>query len=114
VSERFMSTRDIYEIACAAVQMRPPTRDVPLWVMSAAAAITAPLARATRRESRLTPLTVRLMHIMSPMDHSKAIRELGWNPTPTQVALAEAARFFVARRSASRTPGQEKSAPAPN
>jgi hypothetical protein len=30
VSERFMSAKDVYETACAAVQMRPPKRGAPL------------------------------------------------------------------------------------
>jgi dihydroflavonol-4-reductase len=42
------------------------------------------------------------MHIMTPLDHSKATRELGWRPRPTPDAIVEAARFFrdAPRRSA--------------
>lgn len=47
----------------------------------------------------------RLMHIMSPMNHSKAERELGWRPAPTTEALAEAAEFFVGNR---RQPAEDR------
>lgn len=98
VSESFMSAREIYEIACRAVDVRPPRLAVPIGVLAAAAAVNAPIARLRGRDTKLTPLSIRLMHIMSPMDHSKAERELGWHPAPTGDALAAAARFFVAHR----------------
>ncbi|KUI37121.1 NAD-dependent epimerase/dehydratase family protein [Mycobacterium sp. GA-2829] len=98
VSERFMSAREIYETACAAVGVTPPQRGMPIGVMAAAAVPSAWLARLRRRDTQLTPLTIRLMHIMSPMDHAKAERELGWRPAPTTQALAEAAEFFLAHR----------------
>lgn len=96
VSERFMSAREIYNTACAAVGVPPPQRAVPIQVLAAAAVPGAWLARVRRRDTQLTPVSIRLMHIMSPMDHSKAERELGWRPAPTGEALAEAAEFFVA------------------
>ncbi|WP_299556939.1 NAD-dependent epimerase/dehydratase family protein [uncultured Mycolicibacterium sp.] len=97
VAERFMSAREIYRVACAAVGVPPPRRGVPIGLMAAAGAVSAAVARLRGRDTRLSPLTVRLMHIMSPMDHSKAVRELGWRPRPTPEAIAEAARFFAAQ-----------------
>jgi dihydroflavonol-4-reductase len=45
------------------------------------------------------------MHIMLPMNHDKAIRELGWEPRPATDAIAEAARFFLQqRRARTKTP----------
>lgn len=105
VSERFMTAREIYQTACAAVGVTPPQRGVPIRALAAAAVPSAWLARLRRRDTRLTPLTIRLMHIMSPMDHSKAERELGWRPAPTTDALAEAAEFFVGNR---RRPAEDR------
>jgi len=98
ISERFMSARDIYQSACSAIGVDPPKFGVPIAVLAAAAAVSAPIAKLRRRDTKLTPLSIRLMHIMSPMDHSKAERELGWRPAPTTEALAAAARFFTANR----------------
>ncbi|MGV0743332.1 NAD-dependent epimerase/dehydratase family protein [Mycolicibacterium sp. XJ870] len=100
VSERFMTAQQIYQTACAAVDVEPPQRGVPIRVLAAAGAVAERVARLARRDTKLSPLTVRLMHLMSPMDHGKAVRELGWQPGPTPDAIAEAARFFVSRRRA--------------
>lgn len=100
VSERYMTAQEIYETACAAVGVEPPKRGVPVRLLAAAGVIADRVAGLTRRDSQLSPLTVRLMHVMSPMDHSKAVRELGWQPRPTPQAIAEAAKFFVSRRRA--------------
>lgn len=94
VSERFMSARDIYRSACAAVGVEPPRFGVPVGMMSALGHVSQLVSRVRRRDTALTPLSIRLMHIMSPMSHDKAVRELGWEPRPTTEALAEAAAFF--------------------
>jgi dihydroflavonol-4-reductase len=38
------------------------------------------------------------MGIMAPMDHSKAVRELGWQPRDVHESIREAADFFGRRR----------------
>ncbi|MBB2991959.1 dihydroflavonol-4-reductase [Mycolicibacterium iranicum] len=98
VSERFMSTREIHEIGCAAVGVPPPKIGVPIRAMAAAAHVNAALTRWRSVDTKFTPLNIRLMHIMTPMDHSKAVRELGWNPAPTPEAIKAAAEFFRDRR----------------
>jgi dihydroflavonol-4-reductase len=98
ISESTMSARQIYEAACAAVDVAPPRHRVPIRLLAGAAVVNEQIARLRHRDTKLTPLSVRLMHIMSPMDHSKAERELGWRPAPTTDALADAARFFTTRR----------------
>ncbi|OBI75668.1 NAD-dependent epimerase/dehydratase family protein [Mycobacterium sp. E740] len=105
VSERFMSMREIFETGCAAVGVPPPRRGVPIWAMAAASHPSDWLARLRGRETQLTPLNVRLMHIMTPLDHSKAVRELGWKPSPTPEAIVAAARFFRDARRLSRAVG---------
>ncbi|WP_441964425.1 NAD-dependent epimerase/dehydratase family protein [Mycolicibacterium houstonense] len=100
VSERFMTSQEIYQTACAAVGVDPPRLGVPIRVLAAAGAVVDPVARLVKKENQLSPLTVRLMHVMSPMDHGKAVRELGWQPRPTTESIAEGARFFATRRRA--------------
>ncbi|MCV7279960.1 NAD-dependent epimerase/dehydratase family protein [Mycolicibacterium flavescens] len=98
VSERWMSAREIFEIGCNAVGVTPPQRRVPIALMAAASYPSSWVARLRRRDSMLTPLNVRLMHIMSPMDHSKAVHDLGWQPAPTPEAIVAAAHFFRTSR----------------
>lgn len=94
VSERFMSTRDIHQIGCAAVGVDPPRLGVPIRLMSAAGYVSSAVARLRGRDTLLTPLNIRLMHVMTPLDHSKAERELGWQPRPTAESIEAAAEFF--------------------
>jgi dihydroflavonol-4-reductase len=94
VSESFMSAREIHRIGCAAVGVEPPKIAVPIRLMSAAAYVSDALARLRHTDTMLTPLNIRLMHIMSPLDHSKAVRELGWEPRPTSEAIEAGAHFF--------------------
>ena len=103
VSERFMSTRDIHEIGCAAVGVTPPKFGVPIRLMAAAAHVSSAFARLRGKDTMLTPLNIRLMHIMTPLDHSKAVRELGWCPRPTPEAIEAAAHFFSGRRRPAKT-----------
>ncbi|KHO24962.1 NAD-dependent epimerase/dehydratase family protein [Mycolicibacterium setense] len=95
VSERFISLRDIFGTACDAVGVRPPQWGLPVRFLSALSQVSALVGAIANRDVRLTPLNVRLMHIMSPMDHSKAVRELGWQPASVHDAIAEAAHFFA-------------------
>jgi dihydroflavonol-4-reductase len=46
----------------------------------------------------LSRTSVRLMHIMPPLDHGKAERELGWTPQPIEPSIRKAAEFHLARR----------------
>jgi len=38
------------------------------------------------------------MDIMAPMDHGKAVRELGWQPRDVHESIREAVEFFGRRR----------------
>jgi dihydroflavonol-4-reductase len=66
--------------------------------MSAVAHVGSAVARVRRKDTMLTPLNIRLMNIMTPLDHSKAVRELGWRPRPTSESIEAAAHFFGGRR----------------
>jgi len=46
----------------------------------------------------LSRTSVRLMHIMPPLDHGKAGRELGWQPEPVAGSIRRAVEFYVSRR----------------
>ena len=102
ISERCMSYRELFEAAAAATGAAPPRRAMPLAAMRLIGVIGTILAPVLRRDMKLNRTTVRLMHVMPPADHGKATRELGWQPAPTEEAIAAAARFFVERRAAAR------------
>lgn len=98
VSDRFMEMRQILEVAAEAAGTPPPRYAVPVTALSAGGIIGEQLARMLRKDLRLTRTSIRLMHIMTALDHSKSTRELGWEPRPIEEALREAVEFFTTRR----------------
>ncbi|HEV7423448.1 MAG TPA: NAD-dependent epimerase/dehydratase family protein [Mycobacterium sp.] len=103
ISERFMSARELYETAAAAGGSKPPRFGIPLAVTYALGYAGDVAARVLRRDMALSSLSVRLMHIMSPMDHGKAERELGWQPEPIHDSIRRAADFYGEHRRRRRT-----------
>jgi len=99
ISESFMPMREMLETAASAVGAKPPRFGVPLAAMYAVGGILGLASRLLRRDVPMNVTGVRLMHIMSPADHGKATRELGWAPRPTVESLREAARFYVEHES---------------
>ena len=59
-------------------------------------------AKLRGTDEQLSLGSLRLMRAEAPVDHSKAIRELGWEPRPVEESIREAARFWVGLRDAKR------------
>ena len=95
ISDRYLSTREVHEIAAAAVGRRGPRIKIPLPVLYAGAHANDLAARLLRRDLPFAVAGVRMAQLMSPLDHSKAERELGWHPRPVEESIRKAARFFV-------------------
>lgn len=95
VSERYLSARELAETAAAAVGAPPPRFGVPPRVMYALGYLGDFVRTALRRDLKLNSLSVRLLHLMSPMDHGKAERELGWHPAPVHESIRRAAVFYM-------------------
>jgi dihydroflavonol-4-reductase len=94
ISERFMSVREVYEVAADAVGVNPPRVGVPLWAMYAMGYAGDVVRNTLRRDFQLTSRSVRLMHIWPTLDHGKAERELGWRPEPIYHSIRRAAQFY--------------------
>jgi dihydroflavonol-4-reductase len=60
-------------------------------------------AAVLRRDMALSSLSVRSMHVMSPMDHGKAERELGWRPEPVHDAIRRATHWYRDHRHRARS-----------
>ena len=98
ISERYLSQREIFETAARAVGVRPPRFGVPLAAVYAAGYAGSLAGRLLDRDFPVTVTSVRLLDTTSPLDHSKATNDLGWQPEPATDAIARAARFYVERR----------------
>lgn len=104
VSESYLSIRDLFAIAADEGDSKPPRIGIPLPVMRVIDAVGGAVARLRGTDSVVTSTSVRLMHIQSALDHSKAIRELGWEPAPTEDAIRKGVRWFLDERDRMQSP----------
>ena len=98
VSDRYMSVRELHQIAATAVGRRPPRIGIPMPMLRAGARVNDLMARVLRRDLPFAYAGIRMAELMSPLDHGKAERELGWTPEPVEGSIAKAAVFFASRR----------------
>jgi dihydroflavonol-4-reductase len=102
ISEKMISNADVVRIAAEAAGVPAPTKSIPL-PMSYALAIAGSIRAKLRGTDELLSLgSLRLMRAEAPVDHSKATRELGWEPRPVEESIREAAKFWVGLRDAKR------------
>jgi dihydroflavonol-4-reductase len=97
ISDRYMSVRELHAIAAAAVGRRPPRIGIPMAALRAGARVNDALARLLRRDLPFAYAGIRMAELMSPLDHGKAERELGWKPEPVEDSIRKAAVFFATR-----------------
>lgn len=97
VSERYLSQRELFGTAAQAVGRRAPRIGVPVQLLYAVGAAGGLLGKVLRRDTPVNLTSVRLLDLTSPLDHSKATRDLGWQPRPATEAIARAAEFYVQR-----------------
>jgi nucleoside-diphosphate-sugar epimerase len=95
ISDKYLSTCDVHRIAADAVGVRRPWIKLPLPLLYAGAHVNDVAARLLRRDLQFAVAGVKMAELMSPLDHSKAERELGWKPEPVEESIRRAARFFV-------------------
>lgn len=97
VSDRYMSVRELHEIAATAVGRRPPRIAIPMSVLRAGARVNDAAAGLLGRDLPFAYAGIRMAELMSPLDHSKATRELGWTPEPVEDSIRKAAAWFASR-----------------
>lgn len=102
VSERFMSYQELFEIAAGESGASPPKVGIPIPVMRVIGAVGGVVSRVLHRDSVVSPTSVRLMHVQTALDHSKATRELGWEPAPVEDSIRSAVRWYLDERARSR------------
>ena len=100
ISEKMISNAEVARIAAEAAGVAPPAKTIPLAMSYALATAGTVKATLKRTDERLSLGSLRLMRAEGPLDHGKAVRELGWHPRPVEESIAEAARFWVGLRAA--------------
>lgn len=95
ISDKYLSTREVHDVAADATGVRRPWIGLPLPLLYAAAGVNDFAARLLRRDFKFARVGLKMAELMSPLDHSKAERELGWRPEPVEESIRKAALFFV-------------------
>ncbi len=102
VSEGFLSYKDLFDIAADEGGVAPPKIGLPHAALKVLGVVGGGVSRMLRKDSVVTPTSVRLMHIQSALDHGKATRELGWQPAPTEDSIRAAVRWYLDQRTDAR------------
>jgi dihydroflavonol-4-reductase len=102
VSERMIPMKEVVRIAADEAGVPPPRRSISVPVLYALGALGSLRARLTGKDAELSLESVRMMRAEADVDHSKAVRELGWQPRPVEESIREAARFWAAMRKTSK------------
>lgn len=102
ISEKMISNAEVARLAAEAAGVEPPQRSIPLPLSYAMAAAGTLKGKLRGTDERLSLESLRLMRAEAELDHSKAVRELGWQPRPVEESIAEAAKFWIGLRAAKR------------
>lgn len=94
ISERYQPIKELFDVAADEGGVRPPRFGIGLPAMRVFGAVGGAVGAVLRKDSVITSTSVRLMHIQSALDHTKATRELGWEPTPTEDSIRSGVRWF--------------------
>ncbi|MEO6792229.1 MAG: NAD-dependent epimerase/dehydratase family protein [Mycobacterium sp.] len=100
ISERMIALTEVVAIAADEAGVPPPARSISVPMLYALGALGSLRARLTGKDAELSMTSVRMMRAEAPIDHGKAVRELGWQPRPVEESIREAARFWMKMRDA--------------
>ncbi|MEB4209117.1 NAD-dependent epimerase/dehydratase family protein [Mycobacterium sp. 94-17] len=100
ISERMIALKEVVRIAADEAGVPAPRRSISVPTLYALGALGNLRARLTGKDAELSLASVRMMRAEAPVDHSKAERDLGWQPRPVEESIREAARFWAALKSA--------------
>jgi dihydroflavonol-4-reductase len=109
ISERMIPLKEVVKIAADEAGVPAPQRAISVPVLYGMGVLGSLRARLTGKDAELSMASVRMMRAEAPVDHSKAVRELGWQPRPVEESIREAARFWANLKAARRN---SKAAPA--
>lgn len=105
IANEFISNRDFYGIGTTMMGSKPPVC-MPVAMAYGIAWVAERYCKLIgRKDYKLSTGAINLAHIFRAMDHSKARRELHWNPRPVAETVRDAVAWFAQRERATSTLG---------
>jgi nucleoside-diphosphate-sugar epimerase len=98
ISERMIPLKEVVRIAADEAGVAPPRRSISVPALYGLGTLGSLKAKLTGKDTQLSLASVRMMRAEAHVDHSKATRELGWEPRPVEESIREAARFWTELR----------------
>ncbi|MCC6765217.1 MAG: NAD-dependent epimerase/dehydratase family protein [Deltaproteobacteria bacterium] len=98
VAERWLTFRELLELAARAGGARPPRWHVPTPIMEVGVRAIETVARLLGIETTMTMASLECSRRIPDTDASKARTELGWEPRPIEAAIRDAVAFYTERR----------------
>lgn len=95
LADRFVSMRDLFAMAARAAGRTPRHQRLPRPLMYAMAIMLEAATWPLRLDNRMAVSSLRLLHLITALDNSKARRELGWKPGALEDAIQQAIAFYL-------------------
>jgi dihydroflavonol-4-reductase len=98
IANEFISNLEFYTLAAAEGGNKPP-KVIPLWLAYGVVGIIESIFILFRRKDYLVRASaVYLSNVFQEMDHSKASRDLGWQPRPIKQTIKDAAAWYATKK----------------
>lgn len=95
-AERWLTYRELFEMAAAASGRKPPAFCVPDWLLYLAAGISGTIARLLGRDSKVSVASIKCSKLLPDVDASLARTALQWTPRPIEESVREAVAYYLA------------------
>jgi dihydroflavonol-4-reductase len=97
LSGHYCSMVDLAALAAAVTGRRPPRLTLPVGVARLGTGVMSLAARRSGAEPLYTAESLGTLRRGRPVDHAKALRDLGYRPRPTAESVGDAYRWFAER-----------------
>ena len=95
-----VTRRELVEILCEEMNLKKPTRQVPVWLAFAVCPLFEAVSKLTKKTPLINKFRIKFMHTHLTFNIDKAKRELGYNPQiSTKEGLRKSAKWFHEHRS---------------
>ena len=104
ISERMIPLNEVVLVAADEAGVPPPRWSIPVSALYVFCTLRSLREQLTGRDDEYNLASLRLLQAEAHLDNRKAIRELHWQPRPIHESIREAARYWIASSTPTRSP----------